>query len=70
MATPMEDRYYRFKRASEIITSILHAPPASMLKKADDAGCLFEFEFLCEEVRQWLDDDTYYDDLAWNMEAG
>lgn len=68
MKDPIQDRFNRFKRASEIIGMMLESPNSSLIRRAEDAGCLFEFEYLCEEARAWLDDDAYFDDLAWNME--
>ena len=50
------------------ILSMIDPPSSAHLRKAEELGCLFEFEALCEETRQWLDDDAYYDDFAWNLE--
>lgn len=68
MALLLEDRVARLKRASEIISSLIDPPSSTLLRKAEELGCLFEFEALCEEARQWLDDDAYYEDFAWNLD--
>lgn len=68
MTSSLEDRTSRLKRAGEIISSLVDPPSSALLRKAEDLGCLFELEALCEEVRQWLDDDMYYEDFAWNIE--
>lgn len=70
MTSSMKERFHRFKRAGEIIAASLASPSSLLLKEAEHSGCLFEFEMLCEEVRQWLDDDMYYDELAYEFEEG
>lgn len=67
---PYHDRFLRLKRAADLLESMIEQHSSSMLKRAEDSGCLDEFELLTDELRQWLDDDDYYDDLAWNMENG
>lgn len=61
-------RFERFKRAGKLVEGMVSTPSAEMLRTAEANGCLAEFEYLCEEFRHWLDDDAYYDDLAWNVE--
>lgn len=68
MAQTISPRFARLKRAGQLIASVLESPNASMIRKAEECGCLEEFEFLCEETRLWLDDDDYYDDVAWNLD--
>lgn len=60
----------RFWRASQIINSMLDNPPAQLMRLGESAGCLDELQFLLEEVRSFLDDEEYYDDLCWNIENG
>lgn len=65
-----KDQYNRYRRAGQLIASYLEAPSTEFLRKAEAAGVLDEAEFLLEETRVWLDDDDYYDDLAWNKVNG
>jgi hypothetical protein len=67
MKDAVKDRYDRLKRAAQVISDSVGNPSQALIRKAEDAGCLDEFDFLVEELRAWLDDDDYYDDLAWNM---
>jgi hypothetical protein len=67
MKDAVQDRYERLKRAASILASLLDDPSHSVIRRAESAGCLDEFDLLLEEVRLWLDDDDYYDDLAWNL---
>lgn len=70
MKDAVKDRYERLKRAAHVISESVCNPHQSAIRKAENAGCLDEFDFLIEEVRAWLDDDDYYDDLAWNIVNG
>ena len=67
MAGALEDTENRLKRASALLTSFLDDLPSAVLRRADDSGCLFEFETLCQELKCWLDDDDYYYDLAYEL---
>lgn len=67
MKDAVQDRYERLKRSAQIIASLLDNPNQTFIRKAENAGCLDEFDFLLEEVRAWLDDDFYFEDVAWNM---
>lgn len=63
-----QDYFARLKRASELIDSMLHSPSSGMLRRAEDCGCLEEFEFLCEEARVCLGDEGWLEELAWEKE--
>jgi hypothetical protein len=65
----MKDRLQRLKRASELIDSLLSSPPSTFIRQAEGNGCLIEFELLCEEVRQFLDDEAYLEDFAYELET-
>jgi hypothetical protein len=67
MKDAVEDRFNRLKRSAQIIASLLDNPNQTFIRKAENSGCLDEFDFLLEEVRLWLDDDFYFEDVAWNM---
>jgi len=67
MKDAVKDRFVRLKRSAQIIASLLDNPNQTFIRKAENAGCLDEFDLLLEEVRLWLDDDMYFEDLAWNM---
>lgn len=67
MKDAVEDRYHRLKRSAQILASLLDNPNQTFIRKAENVGCLDEFEFLLEEMRAWLDDDFYFEDVAWNM---
>jgi hypothetical protein len=60
-----KDHLSRLKRASKLIDGMLHSPSSGMLRRAEDCGCLEEFEFLCEEARICLDDDDWLEEIAW-----
>ena len=62
-----EQLYQRYQRAARIIDAMLDSPPQTFLRQADDSGVLEEFEYLCEELRAWLDDADYLDELAWEQ---
>lgn len=66
MTITEKDLFDRYRRASQILIKNLE-PSASMLAIAENSGCLNEMEYLIEELREWLDDDEYYADLAWNQ---
>ena len=70
MKDAVKDRYERLKRAAQVISELVCNPSQSVIRKAESAGCLDEFDFLIEEVRLWLEDDDYYDDVAWNLVNG
>lgn len=66
MSDLVKDQYNRYRRAGQLIAAYLETPSGELLRKAEAAGVLDEAEYLMEEARIWLDDDDYYDDLAWN----
>lgn len=67
MKEAVQDRYNRLKRSAQIIATLLNSPNQTFIRKAENCGCLDEFDFLLEEMRAWLDDDLYFEDVAWNM---
>jgi hypothetical protein len=67
MKNSERDRFERLKRAAQIIVSMLDNPSQQLISKAENAGCLDETDFLLEEMRVWLDDDMYFEDVAWEM---
>lgn len=70
MSDLVKDQYNRYRRAGQLIAAYLETPSSELLRKAEAAGVLDEAEYLMEETRAWLDDDDYYDDLAWNRING
>lgn len=70
MSDLLKDQFNRYRRAGQLIASYLERPGSDFLRKAEDAGVLDEVEFLLEETRVWLDDDDYYEDVAWNRING
>lgn len=64
----MQDRFQRLKRAAQVITRLLNDPPHTVIRMAESSGCLDEYEFLINDLIQFLDDDFYFEDVAWNME--
>jgi hypothetical protein len=64
------DCFNRFRRASQIINSLLDNPPEQLMRLGESSGCLDELQTLIEEIRIFLDDDDYLDDLSWNVNAG
>ena len=67
MKDTVADRLNRLKRAAQIIIKSYDNPDQKLTRSAEDAGCLDEYEFLIEDVRAWLSDEVYFDDLAWTM---
>lgn len=67
MKDAVTDRYDRLKRAAQVIVKSFDNPDPKLTRSAENAGCLDEFEYLLEDLRAWLDDDLYYEDVAWNM---
>lgn len=67
MRDAVADRFKRLKWAAQIIAKSYDHPDEEVIRSAENAGCLDELEFILEELRQWLDDDSYYEDVAWNM---
>ena len=67
---PSSDCFKRFRRASQIINSMLDNPPAQLMRLGESSGCLDELQYLLEDIRTFLDDDCYYEDLCWNIENG
>lgn len=67
---PSSDCIKRFRRASQIINSMLDNPPAQLMRLGESSGCLDELQYLLEDIRTFLDDDCYYDDLCWSIENG
>lgn len=68
MTKSYDDRLKRLQRASHLLQSALNQMSSGYLKKAEDAGCLREFELISDDLRQWLDDDEYFNDLAYEQE--
>lgn len=68
MASLREDRFFRFKRACEIIETMLDSSSLSMLRRAEALGCLLEYEIIREDLRLWFNDDAYFDELAWEFD--
>lgn len=68
MKDAVQDRFERLKRAAQVITGLLNDPPQTTIRRAESSGCLDEYEFLMSELMIFLDDDDYFDDVAWNME--
>lgn len=66
MKEAVADRYNRLKRAAQIILKSYDNPDQKMIRSAESAGCLDEFEWILEDLREWLQDDDYFDDIAWN----
>lgn len=63
-----KDRFERFKRAANLFQALMESSGSSWIRRAEEAGCLFEFEYICEDIRLWCNDDEYFDDVAWNLE--
>lgn len=40
-----------------------------LLRMGMEAGCMFETALLINDVLKWLDDEDYYDELAWELEG-
>lgn len=70
MKDPVQDRLERLKRAANVISTLLDDPKQTFIRKAENTGCLDEFDFLLEELRLFLKDDFYFEDVAWNMVHG
>lgn len=67
MKDAVKDRYDRLKRAAQIILKTYDDPDPRLIRSAESSGCLDEFEYLLEDLRLWLDDHVYFDDVAWTM---
>ena len=67
MAGTLEDTENRLRRASDVLVSLLDDLPSTVLRRADDTGCLSELETLCQDMKVWLADDEYYSDLAYEL---
>lgn len=76
--TRIQARKDKLLKAASIIKKYLDCPKQlkglevsneMLLRMGMDANCMFETAVLINDVLEWLDDDGYYDELAWELEG-
>ena len=76
--TRIQARKEKLLRAASIIKRYLDCPKAlkglemsneMLLQMGMEANCMFETAMLINDVLKWLDDEAYYDELAWELEG-
>lgn len=76
--TRIRARKEKLVKAASIIKRYLDCPKEFkglemsnelLLRKGMEADCMFETAVLINDVLEWLDDDGYYDELAWELEG-
>ena len=76
--TRIQARKDRLLRAASIIKRYLDCPKElkglgmsneMLLRMGMEAGCMFEIAVLTNDVLKWLDDEDYYDEIAWELEG-
>lgn len=57
----------RLKHAAKLIQYWLVRPTEEMIASAEAHGCRKEFLFLLEDTANLVDDDMYYEEMAWEL---
>lgn len=74
----IQARKEKLLKAASIIKRYLDSPKQlkglemsneMLLRMGMEAGCMFETALLINDVLKWLDDEDYYDELAWELEG-
>lgn len=74
----IEARKEKLLKAASIIKRYLDCPKQlkgwemsneMLLGTSMEAGCMLETAVLINDVLKWLDDEDYYDELAWELEG-
>lgn len=74
----IQTRKEKLLKAAGIIKKYLDSPKQlkglemsneMLLRMGIEAGCMFETALLINDVLKWLDDEDYYDELAWELEG-
>jgi hypothetical protein len=63
----IEEKYNKLIKASKIVRKLLQDPPTGLLRLAESDDCLEEMKILLAEYDAMIDDDMYYDELAWSL---
>jgi hypothetical protein len=76
--TRIQARKDKLLRAASIIKRYLDCPKQlkglemsneMLLRMGMEADCMLETAVLISDVLKWLDDEDYYDELAWELEG-
>jgi hypothetical protein len=59
----------RLQHAAKLIQYWLARPSDEMIASAEAHGCRKEFLFLLADTINLIDDDAYYQELAWELGA-
>ena len=74
----IQERKEKLLRAAGIIKRYLDCPKQlkglemsneMLLQMGMEAGCMLETAMLINDILKWLDDEDYYDELAWEIEG-
>jgi hypothetical protein len=74
----IQARKKKLLRAASIIKRYLDCPRElkglemsneMLLRMGMEAGCMLETAMLINDILKWLDDEDYYDELAWELEG-
>lgn len=74
----IQARKEKLLRAASIIKRYLDCPKElkglevsneMLLRMGMEAGCMLETAMLINDILKWLDDEDYYDELAWEIEG-
>lgn len=76
--TRIQARKDKLLKAASIIKRYLDCPKQlkglemsneMLLRMGMEAGCMLETAVLINDILKWLDDEGYYDELAWELEG-
>lgn len=76
--TRIQARKEKLLRAASIIKRYLDYPKEleglemsnkTLSQMGMEANCMFETAVLISDVLKWLDDEDYYDEIAWELEG-
>ena len=74
----IQARKEKLLKAARIIKKYLDCPDElkglkvsneAMLRMGLREDCVFEVAVLINDVLEWLDDEAYYDEIAWELEG-
>lgn len=63
----IEKKFLKLLKASQIIRDFLKARHEILLRVAKQEDCLAELDELLPDIDNMLDDDVYYEELAWEI---
>ena len=68
----IQARKQRLSQAAKILKRYvrgLEISKGALLRIAMEEDCVRELAVLTNDVLEWLDDDDYFDELAWELEG-